>query len=94
MTVEIAIVLGIIVLAVILFVTERFSIDTVAILIMVLFMLSGILTPAEGLAGFSNPATITVASMFIISSAIFKSGMLNGVGLGLTRIGQIGRAHV
>ncbi|ARS37059.1 SLC13 family permease [Pontibacter actiniarum] len=88
MTVEIAIVLGIIVLAVILFVTERFSIDTVAILIMVLFMLSGILTPAEGLAGFSNPATITVASMFIISSAIFKSGMLNGVGLGLTRIGR------
>lgn len=88
MTVEIAIVLGIIVLAVILFVTERLSIDTVAILIMTLFMLTGILTPAEGFAGFSNPATITVASMFIISSAIFKSGVLNSVGVGLTRIGR------
>lgn len=88
MTFEIAVVLGIIVLAVILFITERLSIDTVAILIMVLFMVTGILTPAEGFAGFSNPATITVASMFIISSAIFKSGALNSIGVGLTRIGR------
>ncbi|WP_276498373.1 SLC13 family permease [Pontibacter litorisediminis] len=88
MTVEIGIVLGIILLAVILFVTERLSIDTVALLTMVLFMATGILTPAEGFAGFSNAATITVAAMFIISSAIFKSGALNKVGTGLTRIGR------
>ncbi|GAB3825279.1 SLC13 family permease [Pontibacter rugosus] len=88
MTVEIIIVLGIIVLAVILFVTERLSIDTVAVLIMLLFVLTGILTPVEGLAGFSNPATITVASMFIISSAISKSGALSSVGIALTRIGR------
>jgi di/tricarboxylate transporter len=88
MTFEIAIVLGIILLAVILFVSERFSIDTVAILTMVLFMVSGILTPAEGFAGFSNPATITVAAMFAISSAIFKSGALSSIGVGLTRIGR------
>ncbi|WP_068840016.1 SLC13 family permease [Pontibacter akesuensis] len=88
MTVEIVTVLGIIVLAVVLFVSERLSIDTVAILIMLLFMITGILTPMEGLAGFSNPATITVASMFIISSAIFKSGALSSVGIALTRIGR------
>lgn len=88
MNLEIATVLGIIVLAVILFVTERFSIDTVAILTMALFMVTGILTPAEGFAGFSNPATITVASMFVISSAIFKSGALNSIGIALTRIGR------
>ncbi len=88
MTMEIALVLGIITLAVVLFVSERLSIDTVAILIMVLFMLTGILTPAEGFAGFSNPATITVAAMFVISSAIFKSGALNSVGTALTRIGR------
>ncbi|MCJ8163754.1 SLC13 family permease [Pontibacter sp. E15-1] len=88
MTFEIALVLGIITLAVVLFVSERLSIDTVAILIMVLFMLTGILTPAEGFAGFSNPATITVAAMFVVSSAIFKSGALNSIGIGLTRIGR------
>ncbi|MBC5994157.1 SLC13 family permease [Pontibacter cellulosilyticus] len=88
MTYEIAIVLGIITFAVILFVTERLSIDTVAILTMVLFMITGILTPTEGLAGFSNPATLTVAAMFVISSSIFKSGALSSVGVGLTRIGR------
>ncbi|OKL40801.1 SLC13 family permease [Pontibacter flavimaris] len=88
MTVEIGIVLGIILLAVILFVTDRLSMDTVALLTMVLFMVTGILTPAEGFAGFSNPATITVGAMFIISSAIFKSGVLNSVGTSLTRIGR------
>ena len=88
MTFEIALVLGIITLAVVLFVSERLSIDTVAILIMVLFMVSGVLTPEEGFAGFSNPATLTVAAMFIISSAIFKSGALNSIGVGLTRIGR------
>jgi len=88
MTFEIAIVLGIIALAVVLFVSERMSIDTVAILTLTLLMLTGILTPEEGFAGFSNPATITVACMFIISTAIFKSGALSSVGVALTRIGR------
>ncbi|WP_162054055.1 SLC13 family permease [Pontibacter pamirensis] len=88
MTFEIAIVLGIIALAVVLFVSDKLSMDTVAIMIMALFMVAGVLTPAEGLAGFSNPATITIASMFVISSAIFKSGALNSIGLVLTRIGR------
>src|SRR5690606_23026269 len=72
----------------VLFVSEKLSIDTTAILVMTLFMMLGVLTPAEGLAGFSNPATITVACMFIISSAIFKSGSLSNVGVLLTRIGR------
>jgi di/tricarboxylate transporter len=88
MTLDIAIVLGIIALAVVMFVSERLSMDTVAMLTMTLFMVTGILTPGEGLAGFSNSATITVAAMFVVSSAIFKSGALSSVGVGLTRIGR------
>ncbi|MFN3996228.1 SLC13 family permease [Algoriphagus sp.] len=71
------IVFGIISLAIILFFTEKFTIDTVAIGVMVLFMLFGILDLEEGLAGFSNSATITVAAMFVISQAIFRTGILN-----------------
>ncbi|MHC2990362.1 potassium transporter TrkA [Pontibacter sp. HJ8] len=88
MTFEIGVVLAVIAIAVGLFVSERLSIDTTAILVMSLFMLLGILTPAEGLAGFSNPATITVACMFIISTAIFKSGALSSIGLLLTKAGR------
>ncbi|MCC9165353.1 SLC13 family permease [Pontibacter harenae] len=88
MTLEIWLVLTIIGIAVALFVSEKLQIDTVAMLTMVLFMATGVLTPAEGLAGFSNPATITVAAMFIISTAIFKSGALNSISTMLTRVGR------
>lgn len=77
MTFETGLVFAIITLAVILFFTEKFTIDTVAIGIMVLFMLLGILDIEEGMAGFSNSATITVAAMFVISHAIFKTGILD-----------------
>jgi di/tricarboxylate transporter len=79
MTFEIILTLSIIGLAIYLFVSERFSIDTVAIMIMVIFMVTGILTPEEGFAGFNNSATITVGSMFVLSAAIFKTGLLNRV---------------
>lgn len=77
MTFETGIVFSIISLAIILFFTEKFSVDTVAIGVMVLFMLFGILEVNEGVAGFSNSATITVAAMFVISHSIFKTGILD-----------------
>lgn len=80
MTTEIWITLLIITLAVGLFIWERFSVDTVAILVMTAFMLTGVLTPAEGFAGFSNPATLTVGAMFVLSAAVFQSGILNRLG--------------
>ncbi len=80
MTVEIGIVLGVIILAMYLFISEKFGIDTVAIIIMAILMITGVLTPAEGFAGFTNSATITVACMFVVSSAIYKSGSLRKVG--------------
>ena len=89
MTLEIGVVLGIILLAIILFIWERFSVDTVAILVMVAFMVTGILTPSEGFGGFSNSATLTVGAMFVISAAVFKSGILNNVSSLLIRIGRV-----
>lgn len=77
MTFDTGIVFAIIALAVFLFFTEKFTVDTVAIGVMVLFMLLGILEVEEGMAGFANSATVTVAAMFVISNAIFKTGILD-----------------
>jgi di/tricarboxylate transporter len=68
---------GIILLGVFLFVREVFSVDTTAIIIMALFIISGILEPEEGFKGFINNATVTVACMFVLSYGLFKSGILN-----------------
>ncbi len=80
MTFEILLTLAIIGLAIILFITEKLSVDTVSILVMVLLMATGILSPEEGFAGFSNTATITVGAMFVISASIFNTGILRGLG--------------
>ena len=77
MTFEIGLVFSIIGIAIILFFTEKFTIDTVSIGVMVAFLLTGILDVEEGLSGFSNPATITVAAMFVVSAAIFNTGLLD-----------------
>ncbi|MDQ3100135.1 MAG: hypothetical protein M3R08_02000, partial [Bacteroidota bacterium] len=53
----------IILVAIILFVKEYFTIDVTAILIMALFIVTGVLAPEEGFSGFTNSATITVACM-------------------------------
>jgi di/tricarboxylate transporter len=88
MTPDILITLSIILLAMVLFIWNRFSVDTVAILVMVAFMLTGILTPSEGFAGFSNPATLTVGAMFVLSAALFKTGVLNQLGTFLILAGK------
>lgn len=62
--------------AVVLFVTEWLSVDLVAMLMVVLLVVTGVITAEEGLAGFSNQATLTVAFMFVLSAALLKTGAL------------------
>ena len=69
----------IIVIAVVLFATEAFSLDLVAMLIMISLILTGVISPEQGVAGFSNAATITVAFMFVLSAALLKTGALQSV---------------
>ncbi len=77
---DIIVVLLVLVSAIVLFATEKLSVDVVALIIMGVLIVSGVVTPQEGVSGFSNSATITVASMFILSAALFKSGAVVGLG--------------
>ena len=70
------IVLGVIVAAVILFISEWIGIDLIALMIVAVLVLTGVITPQQGLAGFSDPATLTVGFMFVLSAAILRSGIL------------------
>lgn len=58
------------------FVFEWLPPDLTAICVMVVLMLLGLVTPEEGLSGFSNSATITVMAMFILSSGIARTGAI------------------
>ncbi|MDR9407431.1 MAG: SLC13 family permease [Balneolaceae bacterium] len=80
MTFEIIFVFLLLIVAVFLFVTDYVTFDVTAIIIMACLLGSGILTPAQGLSGFSNPATVTVAAMFVLSEGMRRTGILNTAG--------------
>ena len=73
---NVAITLGVLAVALLLFIVEIFPADITAIAIMVALILLGQVTPEEGIAGFSNPATITVMAMFILSAGVSRTGAL------------------
>jgi di/tricarboxylate transporter len=80
MTLEIALVLGVAIIAILLFATEKLRIDAVALLVLSSLAILGLINPGEALSGFSNQATITVAAMFILAAGLQNSGALSGIG--------------
>ena len=76
MSIDIIIVLFIILLAFVLFVSETLPMDVVALTVLSMLLITGQLTPAEGISGFSNPAVITIAILFVLSHALQKTGVL------------------
>ncbi len=91
MNIDIIIVLSILVLGFILFLLEYFTIDVTALIILSCFFGLGYLTPSEAVSGFSNPAVITIGLLFILSSAIQKTGLLEYLVVTINRLLQSSR---
>ncbi|MDL1900005.1 SLC13 family permease [Anaerolineae bacterium CFX9] len=91
MTPEMWITLAILVIALILFITEIIRLDLVALGVMAALMLTGILTVSEGLAGFSNPALISIGALFIVGGAVFHTGL---AGMIAQRILQVAHGSI
>ncbi len=80
MTLPIAFVLALLVLAVALFATERISVDLITFLLLIALVTSGVLVPAEAFAGFSNDIIIILGAIFVISGALKETGVLDLLG--------------
>ncbi len=76
---EMYIVLGILAGALILFASEAFTVDVVALLILLSLIGLGILSPDEAVRGFANPAVITIAAMFVLSAGLLRTGALSAL---------------
>jgi di/tricarboxylate transporter len=92
MTIEIALVLGILLIALVLFVTEVLRMDLVALLVLGTLGVSGLVSPAQAVSGFSNAAVITVWAMFILSEGLTRTGIANILGQQLLRVS--GRSEI
>jgi di/tricarboxylate transporter len=88
-TPQILLTFAILALAVAFFLSGRLRMDLVAVLVMAALALTGLLTPAEALSGFSNPVVITVIAVFILSAGLARTGVATRLGPGL-RSGSAG----
>ncbi|NEM97112.1 SLC13 family permease [Pontibacter burrus] len=74
---EIALVLSLLVIAIVMFATEKVSIEIVTLLILIVLASVRIISPEEAFAGFSSDFIIIIASIFIISAALEETGILD-----------------
>ncbi|MFZ0548075.1 MAG: SLC13 family permease [Candidatus Promineifilaceae bacterium] len=80
MTFEMMAVVGILLTAVILFISEKVRVDVVALGVVVLLMLTGLLTTEEALAGFSSTAVLTIGALFIVGGGVMNTGLAGTIG--------------
>ncbi len=85
---EIALVLSLLVIAIILFAMEKFSIDVVTLSLIIVLTGFGILTPKQAFEGFSSDFMVILASIFVISGAMQETGLLDQLGGKLVKAGR------
>jgi len=86
MTFEIGFVLALILVAIILFATEKLRVDVIAILVLLTLALSGVVTAEQAFSGFASPAVITVWAVYIVSAGLFKTGVADIIGKNIARV--------
>lgn len=62
------------------FVTNKVRADLVAIVSLLAFVITDILTPAEALAGFSNSVVLMIAGLFVVGAGILRTGLAGMAG--------------
>jgi di/tricarboxylate transporter len=77
---EIALVLGLLVVAVALFATDRVPVDVITIGLLLVLTSLGILTPGEAFSGYGSDFIIMLASIFVVGAAMQKAGVLDILG--------------
>ena len=86
MTTEISITLGLLLLALILFGTEKLPVDVVGIILVIGLVLTSVLTAQEALAGFGDNVIITIAGLFVLTGGLIKTGLVDLIGRRLYKI--------
>jgi di/tricarboxylate transporter len=71
-----------------LFATEKFPIDLVALMVLTALLALRLVTPEQAISGLNNPATVTVACMFVLSAGLQRTGAVKIVGRVIVRYGK------
>lgn len=86
MTPEVILVLIILIVSIVLFISNRIRMDLVGLLVLGSLAISNLVTPAQALSGFSNPAVITVWAVLILSGGLARTGIASKLGKFVLRL--------
>ncbi len=82
----IAITLILLLVALVLFGTEKLPVDVVGIILVICLVLTQVLTVQEAVLGFGNDIIITIAGLFILVGGLIKTGLVDLIGRRLYKI--------
>ncbi len=80
MTPEVILVLIILIASIVLFISNRVRMDLVGLLVLGSLAISNLVSTAQALSGFSNPAVITVWAVLILSGGLARTGIASKLG--------------
>lgn len=86
MSTDISITLILLVVAIILFATEKLPVDVIGILLVIALILTRVLTVQEAVAGFGNDIIITIGGLFILVGGLIKTGLVDLIGRRMSKI--------
>ncbi len=87
MTSSIALLLGLLFVAIVVLAREWLPVDIVTLLLISALVLSGVLTPLEAFSGFANEIIVILGSIFVLSGALTRTRVLDWLGEVLARFG-------
>ena len=79
-------VLTLLLIAIVLFTTNKLRMDVVALLVIIAFVMSGTLSLGEATSGFSDPNVILIAALFVIGEGLVRTGVAYQVGDWLVKV--------
>ncbi len=86
MTLQIALLLSILLVAIVLMATERVRADIVALLVTLALTLAGLIQPTDTFSGFSRSAVVTIMAIFVLTGGLARTGVTRWAGRMLLRI--------
>src|SRR5690349_18590600 len=92
MTLAAAYVLGLTVLALAMFASDRLRVDVVALILLLLLtlpqpLIPELLTAKEALAGFGSETIVVLISLFVLTEGVIRTGVVERLGLRLAALG-------
>ncbi|WP_333609192.1 SLC13 family permease [Arsukibacterium sp.] len=86
MNTELLLVLAMLLLCMGCFAANKPRTDVVALIVLVVFPLTGVLSVQQTLAGFSEPAVILIAALFVVGDGLVRTGIVYRLGDWLVRV--------